>query len=303
MDHKNELVERILALKAERDAIILAHNYQIPEIQDLADITGDSLQLARQASSIDRAVIVFCGVDFMAESAALLNPDKTVLIPSLQACCPMAAMATAEQVRDKRREYPRAAVCSYVNTSAAVKAVSDICCTSSNGVAVVRSLSEQQVLFVPDKNLGHYVSTQTDQEVILWPGYCYVHERLSLAEVKAARREYPQAVLMVHPECRPEVVAEAEVVLSTAGMLRYAAESDADSFIVGTEAGLLHPLRRENPDKHFYLAAPHMICGAMKQVTLDNLLAALQHNQHVVTVPKDVAVAARRALERMLEVT
>jgi quinolinate synthase len=298
---QEEVIARILELKEEKDACILAHNYQIPEIQDLADFTGDSLELARQATRVERSRIVFCGVDFMAESAAILNPQKTVLIPSLQARCPMAAMATAEAVREKRREYPEAAVCSYVNTSAEVKAESDICCTSSSGVRIVQSLAERQVIFVPDRNLGHYISTQTDKEMILWPGFCIVHERLTLEEVLEARRQHPRAELLVHPECRPEVVAVADAVLSTSGMLRHARQSAADEFIIATEVGLLHPLRKQNPDKRFYPAASHMVCQMMKKINLENLLEALEKDRYVVRVPEEVRERALRALERMFE--
>ena len=300
--HPEEIIARILELKEEKDACILAHNYQIPEIQDLADFTGDSLELARQATRVERSLIVFCGVDFMAESAAVLNPEKTVLIPSLQARCPMAAMATAEAVREKRWEYPEAAVCSYVNTSAEVKAESDVCCTSSSGVRVVRALDERQVIFVPDRNLGHYISTQTDKEMILWPGFCIVHERLTLEEVLEARRQHPRAELLVHPECRPEVVAVADAVLSTSGMLRHARQSSAEAFIIATEIGLLHPLRKQNPDKRFYPAASHMVCQMMKKITLENLLEALEKGQYVVRVPEETRQRARRALDRMLEI-
>ena len=298
---QEEVIARILELKEEKDACILAHNYQIPEIQDLADFTGDSLELARQATRVERSRIVFCGVDFMAESAAILNPQKTVLIPSLQARCPMAAMATAEAVREKRREYPEAAVCSYVNTSAEVKAESDICCTSSSGVRIVQSLAERQVIFVPDRNLGHYISTQTDKEMILWPGFCIVHERLTLEEVLEARRQHPRAELLVHPECRPEVVAVADAVLSTSGMLRHARQSAADEFIIATEVGLLHPLRKQNPDKRFYPAASHMVCQMMKKINLENLLEALEKDRYVVRVPEEVRERALRARERMFE--
>lgn len=302
MPTPDEMIARINQLRQERDAVILAHNYQRAEIQDLADFIGDSLELARRCAQVDRSLIVFCGVDFMAESAAILNPDKTVLIPSRKACCPMAAMATAEAVRAKRQEYPDAAVCSYVNTSAAVKAESDICCTSANSVRVVESLAEERVIFVPDKNLGHYVSTKTKKEIILWPGFCIVHERLTLEEVRAARREHPGAELLVHPECRPEVVAAADAVLSTSGMIRHVQESAAREFIIASEMGLIHPMRQQAPDKQFYPAAPHMSCKSMKQVTLENLLEALELNQHVVTVPEDVRLRAKAALDRMLAI-
>jgi len=302
MPTPDKLIARINQLRQERNAVILAHNYQRAEIQDLADFVGDSLELARRCTEVDRSLIVFCGVDFMAESAAILNPDKTVLLPARRAHCPMAAMATPEAVCAQRREYPEAAVCSYVNTSAAVKAESDICCTSANGVRIVESLDERQVIFVPDKNLGHYVSTQTDKEILFWPGFCIVHERLTLEEVEAARREHPGAVLIVHPECRPEVIAAADQALSTGGMLRYVRESSAEEFIVGTEVGMLHPLQKHNPGKRFYPAASHMICAGMKQNTLENLLEALERNQHVVTLPEDVRLRAKAALDRMLSV-
>jgi len=302
MRTRDEIIARINQLRQERDAVILAHNYQRSEIQDLADFTGDSLELARRCTQVDRSLIVFCGVDFMAESAAVLNPDKTVLLPARRAHCPMAAMATAEAVRARRQEYPDAAVCSYVNTSAAVKAESDICCTSANGVRIVQALPQRRVIFVPDKNLGHYVSTQTDKEIILWAGFCVVHERLTLEEVEAARREHPGAELIVHPECRPEVVAAADAVLSTSGMMRHVRESSAAEFIVGTEMGMLHPLQKQCPEKRFYPAAPHMTCQNMKRNTLENLLEALERNQHVVTVPEDVRLRAKAALDRMLAV-
>jgi quinolinate synthase len=211
-------------------------------------------------------------------------------------------MATPEAVRTEREKHPAAAVCSYVNTSAEVKAVSDICCTSANGLPVVESLEEEQVIFVPDKNLGHYVSTQTRKEVLLWPGYCIVHERLTLQEVQAARGLHPRAEMLVHPECRPEVVAEADAVLSTSGMLRYVRQSGVAEFIIATEEGLLHPLRKENPGKQFHLAAPHMVCQAMKQVTLENLLEALERGRYVIRVPEEIRRPAKRALDRMLEV-
>lgn len=295
-----EMVARIDRLRRERDAVILAHNYQRPEIQDLADFVGDSLELSRQVTHVDRSLIVFCGVDFMAESAAILNPGKTVLLPALRARCPMAAMATAEAVRARRQQFPGAAVCCYVNTTAAVKAESDICCTSANGVRIVESLAQEQVIFVPDKNLGHYISTQTRKEIILWPGFCIVHERLTPEEVRAARTQHPNAEVLVHPECRPEVVAAADRVLSTSGIMRHARESPVDEFIIGTEVGIVHRLQKENPGKRFYPAAPHMVCENMKRITLQHLLEALEKNQHVVTVPEDIRRRAKAALDRML---
>ncbi len=305
MDQINvrELSEKILKLKEERRAVILAHFYQRPEVQDVADFIGDSLALSQQAASTDAEVIVFCGVHFMAESASILSPDKIVVLPDENAGCPMADMVDAIQLKRKKKEVPDAAVVCYVNTTADVKAECDIACTSANAVNVVASLPEsQRVLFVPDKNLGHYIISKTGREMILWEGCCSTHDHLPAADVLKAREEHPEALLMVHPECRPEVVAMADKVASTAGMINFACESSAREFIVATEAGILHPLQKRCPDKHFYMASQSMVCPNMKKTTLDKVYRALVTLEPRVNVPREIRESAIVCLERMLEV-
>jgi quinolinate synthase len=323
---KTALLEEIQHLKEERRAVIIAHNYQRGEVQDIADFTGDSLELSRKAATMDCEVIVFCGVNFMAESASILSPDKTVLLPEVGACCPMADMVTVRSPRkfwdefpgyekqpvlnypkeytllDIKKEHPGAPVVAYVNTTAEVKAESDICCTSSNVIAVVNSLPEQKIICIPDRNLSDWARRNTDKEIVAWDGFCHVHDRITAKDVEKARAEHPKAVLMAHPECRPEVVALADHVTSTSGMLRYATESDAKEFIVGTETGLMHRLKKDNPDKQFYPLRKDMICPNMKKTTLESVRNALKEMKHVVKVPEDIRVKARRALDRMLEI-
>lgn len=295
------LAESISKLKKERRAIILAHFYQRPQVQEIADFVGDSLQLAQQAAACDASVIVVCGVHFMAESAALLNPGRLVLLPEGQAGCSMADMAAPEQLKKAREENPEALVVSYVNTSAAVKALSDICCTSSNAERVVLSLPpEREIIFVPDKNLADWVGRRTGRKIIPWPGYCSVHNDLTAEEVREQKRQHPEAKLLVHPECRPEVVELADGVFSTAGMLRHAVSSPAVEFIIGTEEGLMHQLRLACPDKRFYLASEKMICRSMKTITLEKIHLALESLAPRVTVNESTAESAREALERML---
>jgi len=294
------MINEILSLKKERQATILAHNYQIPEVQDVADLVGDSLELSRAAANLDSKVIIFCGVDFMAETAAILSPQKRVIQPAIGAWCPMAHMITNEQLRDLKFLYPEAAVVCYVNSTAEIKAESDVCCTSANGVQVVNSLSEKEVIFVPDRNLAAYVARHTDKKIIPWNGYCYVHDHLTAKEVRAARAEHPKAEVLVHPECRPEVIDEADFVCSTAGMGKHAKASDAKEFIIGTEMGMIHRLKKENPLKEFYPLSKNAICQNMKKTTLDNVLLALQTLEPKVTVPEDIAVRARASIERML---
>lgn len=297
----NELVEAIEQLKKERRAIILAHFYQRPEVQKIADFVGDSLQLAQRAVGSGAAVIVMCGVHFMAESAALLNPGRIVLLPEEQAGCSMADMVTPEQLRQAKLEHPSALVVSYVNTSAGVKAESDICCTSSNAERVVSSLPrEREIIFVPDQNLGDWVRRRTGYKVMPWPGCCSVHHQLTAEEVREKRRRHPGAELLVHPECRPEVVDMADAVCSTAGMLQRAVASTARSFIIGTEEGLLYQLRRSCPGKEFYLASDKMVCESMKWITLEKVHLALENLAPRVVVDDAVALKAGRALERML---
>jgi len=288
--------------KQELNAVIMAHYYQNPEIQDIADFVGDSLQLAQQASATSAQVIVSCGVNFMAESAKILNPDKMVLLPA-QAGCPMADMVTPEALREMKRQHPQAVVVAYVNTSAAVKAESDICCTSSNALAVVNSIPrEKEIIFIPDRNLGRYVAAQTGREMIFWPGYCPVHDIVSAGHVKEQMSLHPQAKVVVHPECPPEVIALADAVRSTAGILQYVQASAEKEFIIGTEEGFLHSLRKACPDKTFYLARSHFVCQDMKMISLSALALSLEKLQEQIEVTENVRIKAFRSLQNMLEI-
>jgi quinolinate synthase len=301
---RSALRERVSELRHKRRAVILAHLYQRPEIQDLADYVGDSLGLARQAAAADADVIVFCGVHFMAESAAILSPDRIVLLPEPRAGCPMADMVDPDELAARKAELPGVPVVCYVNSSAAVKAQSDICCTSRNAVDIVNSLGVARVLFVPDRNLGHYISTQTSTEIILWDGYCASHDSIRAAEVRRVKEAHPEALVLAHPECRPDVVRLADHVLSTSGMLRTARESDAQEFIICTEQGILHPLTRQNPGKKFYLPCPaKQYCANMKKTTIEKLVASLERLEPRVTVPEAIRAKASRSLERMLAVS
>ena len=303
MQVEKGLTGRIAELKREMGAVIVAHNYQRPEVQDIADFVGDSLELARRCTEIEAETIVFCGVLFMAETATILNPNRTVLLTQGAAGCPMADMITAADLREWRKRYPGAAVVCYVNSPAEVKAESDICCTSANGVAVVNSLPQKEIIFVPDQNLGHFVSTHTDKRVILYPGFCYVHHRIKPEQITAARKRHSDAEVLVHPECRPEVVALADAALSTSQMLRHVRESSPDSFIIGTEEGLLHGLRKQNPEKHFYPVSNSQICNDMKKTTLETIVKTMEQKEGVITVPEAIRVKAKRAVDRMLEVS
>jgi quinolinate synthase len=297
-------IAEINRLRTERDAVILAHNYQNDEIQDLADFVGDSLALSQIAARTPAKVIVFCGVHFMAESAAILSPDKTVLLPAETAGCPMAEMADATEVVKWRQTYPDAAIVAYVNSSAAVKAVSDYCCTSANAVQLVKSIPKTEIVFLPDQNLGRFVAAQVPEKTLrLWPGYCITHHRISKADVIKVKEAHPQAPLLIHPECRPEVVALADYAGSTFQIIQYVKTSRADTFIIGTEMGILHALKKDNPGKTFYLMSPGLICPNMKQTTVDKVLVSLQTLTPVITVDPEVGAKARRALDRMLEVT
>lgn len=296
-------IEYVWKRKEELNAVILAHYYQRPEIQEAADFVGDSLQLAIQAARTDAAVIVFCGVMFMAESAKILNPDKIVILPEPKAGCPMADMATAQQLRAKKATLPQVQVVSYVNSSAEVKAESDICCTSSNAVQVVESLSaDVPILFVPDQNLGNYVARRTGRDIMLWEGYCPVHHQVSLAQLLEAKRAHPGAIVVVHPECPPEVIDAADYALSTGGMLELVETSPAREFIVGTEEGLLYQLRKRNPDKQFYLLKTEFVCPDMKLTTMDKLVQALANLKPQIEVPEEVRVKAYRALDKMIRI-
>ena len=298
-----KLLDKIQALKTQCNAVILAHNYQPDEIQDLADFAGDSLGLSIQASQTDAEVIVFCGVRFMAETAAILSPDKKVLMPEPKAGCPMADMITAGQLRDLKQQYPEALVVCYVNSSAEVKAESDYCCTSSNAVAVVNSLpADKQILFVPDQHLGRFVQERTGRDMVLWPGYCSTHVLIAENDVKEARRRYPNAVVLAHPECSEPVKELADELLSTGQMLKFAQASRATEFIVATEIGILHALEKVRPDAEFIPASIRGVCPNMKKTTLAKLVAALENMQYEITVPPEIADKARRSLERMVEI-
>jgi len=303
MSNFKQVEKRINALKKELKAVIAAHNYQRPEVQDIADFVGDSLELARQCTEVDAQTIVFCGVHFMAETAAILNPNRTVLLSEGSAGCPMADMINADELREWKGRYPGASVVCYVNSSAEVKAESYICCTSANGVKVVESVANDEILFVPDQNLGHFISTQTKKNIILYPGFCYVHHRIKSEQVKQAKRLHPDAQLLVHPECRPAVIALAEAALSTSQMLRYAKASSHKSFIIGTEEGILHRLHQENPDKSFYLVTNSQICTDMKKTTLEVLARTMELRQNVVTVPEAIRIKAKQAVDRMLAIS
>jgi quinolinate synthase len=294
------VAEQVLKIKEERNAVILVHNYQRPEVQDIADFTGDSLGLSREAARTEADVIVFCGVHFMAETAFILSPDKIVLLPEMHAGCPMADMADAADVVRVKMENPDAVVVSYVNTSAAVKAVSDYCCTSANAPEIVRSVAGDRVLFVPDRNLAAYVASQVDKEIIPWDGFCPTHERITAEHILQAREEHPAAEVIAHPECRTEVLEIADHIRSTSGMFKAAAESSAEEFIVATESGLLYPLSNALPEKRFYSPAEEPLCPNMKLTTLSKVLWALQTLEPRVTVPEEIRVRALGAVERML---
>jgi quinolinate synthase len=289
-------------LAKEQNAIILAHNYQVAEVQDVADLVGDSLELARAAATMEGDAIVFCGVDFMAETAAILSPDKKVLLPAREACCPMAGMIGASELRLAKERHQDAAVVCYVNTTAEVKAESDICCTSSNAVKVVNSVPQDKIIFVPDRNLASYAARFTKKTFFPWEGFCIVHDRISSAHVQAARSAHPDAEVIVHPECRPEVIDLADHVASTSGIISRVKVSPAREFIIGTEVGILHRLAKDAPGKICYPLSPEAVCRNMKKTDLALVLASLQTLSPVISVPEDVAARARHAIERMLKV-
>ena len=300
----DSILEKISELKKKHNAVILAHNYQRGEIQDVADFVGDSLGLSQQAARTDADLIVFCGVHFMAETAALLSPDKTVIMPDEHAGCPMASMITARELREKKKLYPNIRVVCYVNTTAAVKAESDICCTSSNAVKIVSSIPEdEEILFIPDKSLGAYVSSCLDREMIYWEGYCPTHHRILAEQIAKMKSEHPEAEVVVHPECTPDVIALADHVASTTGILNYAKSSNSKEFVIGTEIGILHRMKKENPDKTFMPVTPLSDCPNMKLNTLEKLLWSLEDIQFVVTVPEEIAIEARKAIQRMLDLS
>jgi len=299
----SDMIAEIRALASEKRAVILAHNYQRAEVQDVADFVGDSLGLSRTASDTDADVIIFCGVHFMAETAKILAPGKTVVLPVIDAGCPMADMITAEKLAAWKAEYPGVPVVTYVNSTAEVKALTDVCCTSANAPQIVRSLGVDRVLFAPDRNLAHWVAEQVPGvEVIAWQGFCPTHERIRAEHVVAAKEAHPDAEVLAHPECRPEVLELADAVLSTSGMLRWAAESPATGFIVVTEEGLLHGLEKAAPGKRFFTLDPCAVCPNMKKTTLPDVLRALQTLEPRIEVPDEVRARALAAVERMVEI-
>ncbi|OGX68521.1 MAG: quinolinate synthase [Paenibacillus sp. RIFOXYA1_FULL_44_5] len=305
-EHKAEqnrlLKERLEQLKKERNAIILAHYYQRDEIQEVADFRGDSFLLAQKAAETDADVIVFCGVHFMGESAKILAPNKTVIIPDERAGCPMADMVNVDGLRELKKKHPNAKVVTYINSSAEVKSETDICCTSANAVKVIQSLDADEIIWVPDKNLGHYVQQHTDKKLIIWEGYCNTHDLLTIKDVEEMKAEHPKAEFVVHPECRPEVVAIGDFVGSTTAIIEYCKNSPNKEFIVGTEDGTGYQLRKDSPDKQFYFANKFLVCPNMKVNNLKKVVRALENMEPQIYVPPHVAEKARKSLERMLQV-
>lgn len=295
--------EKIRQLLKEKKAIMLAHNYQPPEIQELADLCGDSLELSIKAAQTDAKVILFCGVHFMAETASILSPDKTVLLPRKDAGCPMADMVTSGQLQAKLDKLPPMPVVTYVNSSASVKAISTICCTSANAIAVVNSLDEKEIMMVPDRNLAMYTALNTKKKIHFWEGYCPVHEGLTTAACIKVKDKYPDAVFMAHPECRPEVLELADITASTSGMKRYAGESEKKSFIVGTEVGLIYALQTAHPGKKFYPASAGMVCIDMKKITIEDVARSLEFMEGEVKVPENIRQPALKAVKRMIDLS
>ena len=297
-----EIQKKIKNLKKKTNSVILVHNYQLPEVQDIADFLGDSLDLAMKATKIDADNIIFCGVDFMAESAKILNPEKNVIIPDINAECPMANMVNPNDLIQLKKEYPDALVVSYINTTAEIKTLSDICCTSANGKKVVESVSAKKIIFVPDRNLGAYIQRfVTDKELILWPGMCPTHHKIRKEELLKLKKEHPSAEILVHPECRPEVIDIADHALSTNGMVNYAKESEINEFIIGTEKDICYRLKNENPGKNFY-PIKSAICPNMKKITLEKVLNSLVTLEPKVKIKNEIMEKARKPLQRMMEV-
>jgi quinolinate synthase len=300
--NQQEIIARINKLRKEKNAVILTHNYELGEIQDIADYVGDSLGLSIEAKDVDCDVIVFCGVKFMAETAKILSPDKTVLLPVEQAGCPMADMATAEELRKFKSKHPGAVVVAYVNSTAEVKTEVDICCTSANAAEVVASIpKDKEVIFLPDRNLGANVARQLGRELILWPGFCPTHMRISREMIKQRRQEFPDAVVMVHPECAPEVVEMADASLSTGGMLKFARKTGAKQIIVGTESGIIYRLKKENPDKLFIPVSEQAICPYMKLIELKDVLRSLENMETEIVLAPEVIAKAEASILRMIE--
>lgn len=297
------IAEKIKKLKEERNAIILSHFYTRREVQEVADFVGDSLSLCRAAVNSKADIIVFAGVHFMAESASILSPEKSVILPVPDAGCPMADMVTVKALREEKEKHPDAAVVCYVNSSAAVKAESDICCTSANAVNVVNSIENREVIFVPDKNLGAFVSLHTDKKIHLWPGFCHVHDNISEDDIQKLKNAHPDAEFLAHPECRPEVLLLADQILSTTGIVKQVEKSDSGEFIIGTEKELFEKLKRKHPDKKFYPPSEKARCYNMKKITLESILNSLENMEYEIHVPEHVRVKAKKALDRMVEIS
>jgi len=313
-EYRDDLEKKIKELKKKRNAIILVHNYQLPEVQDVADFRGDSLELSRIAAKTDAEVIIFCGVHFMAETASILCPKKKVIMPDVHAGCPMANMITADQLSRLKKEHPKAVVVGYVNTSAQVKAELDVCCTSTNAVAVVNAIikdstaggsafgGKEDIIFVPDKYLADFVSKQTGRKLISWNGFCPTHVKILPEDIKREKKFHPKAKVMVHPECLPQVVALADAVLSTSKMCQFARETEVKEIIVGTEVGLIHRLKEDNPTKEFYPASERAVCPNMKRTTQEKILWALEELKEEVRVTDEIRMRAKKAIDRMLEI-
>lgn len=310
---KEQMIEEINELKQQKNAVILAHNYQVPDVQDIADYVGDSLGLSQQAAQTDADTIIFCGVHFMAETASIISPDKTVLIPDLDAGCSLADSITADQLRRWKADHPEAVVVSYINTTAAIKADSDYCCTSSNAVQIVESIPEdKEILFLPDKFLGTYVEMITGRELNIWDGACHVHEKIGELNLADKQKQYPDAEVLIHPECGCSTSCMMKSAMyfdckdghihSTAGMLNRASESEAEEFVVATETGILHRMEKENPEKKFYAANDNAVCEYMKMITLEKLHDSLKNDRFEVKVPEELVAKARRPIERMLSI-
>ncbi len=301
---KENLIKEIFSWKEKREAIILAHVYQPDEIQDIADFTGDSLFLSQQAAKTQAKVIVFCGVQFMAETASILSPEKIILLPEIKAGCPLSDMAPIEKVKKKLKELPKVAIISYVNSSAVVKSLSDYCCTSANAVQIVQTIpAEKDILFIPDKNLADFTARKAKRNIIPWQGYCPVHNILTKEDVIKVKKLHPQALLLVHPECRPEVCNLADYIGSTRGIIEFASNNPAKEYIIGTELGIFHPLKKNNPNKQFFPASEKMICKDMKLITLEKVLHSLKKLEPRIIVPENIRKKSLKALNRMIEIT
>jgi quinolinate synthase len=300
-DQTERLIKLVLELKKQRNAVILVHNYQKPEMYKIADHIGDSLGLSQEAAKTHADVILFCGVKFMAETAKILSPDKTVLLPSLDAGCSLADMATPEKLKEVKKMHPDAAVVSYVNTTADIKAMSDVCCTSMNAVKIVNSLPNEEIIFLPDRNLGRYVASKTKKRIILWDGYCFVHDKLNAQMLVDLKKKNPNAKIIAHPECKGDILEMADKVCGTGGMAKFANSNNAKDFIVVTECGMTEKLRQDVPNKNFYSFC--QICPYMKAITMSLVAQSLIQNKHEITLPQDIIVKARKALDRMLELS